>query len=197
MMNSMTLAQPMPTIRKAASIRGHTLTLRNANEADAAFIVSIRTHPTKQRYLSATSAEIADQVAWLKRYASSVSQAYFIAEDEQGLPSGTVRIYDAIGDSFCFGSWVTREGAPLHHSVEALLIVYHYALDVLGFNRSYFAVRHENRSVWSFMERFGGVRTRSEGEDYWYETQRAAVEKSFRKYAPLLPTPIAVSGLSH
>lgn len=194
MMNSIGL-KPMPAIRKAASIRGHTLTLRNANEADAAFIVSIRTHPTKQRYLSATSAAIADQVAWLKRYATATGQAYFIAENDQGQPSGTVRIYDAIGDSFCFGSWVTRDGVPLHHAVEALLIVYHYALDVLGFNRSYFAVRHENRSVWSFMERFGGVRTRSESNDYWYETQRTAVEKSFRKYAPLLPTPIVVSDL--
>jgi RimJ/RimL family protein N-acetyltransferase len=184
-----------PAIRKAALIRGHTLRLRNAVERDAEFIVAIRTHESKRRYLSATSPDVAEQVSWLRRYASSRGQAYFVAEDFDGNPSGTVRIYDAVGDSFCFGSWVTREGAPIHHALEALLIVYRYALDVLGFNRSYFAVRHDNRSVWSFMQRFGGVRTRSEGEDYWYETQRAAVEQSFRKYSALLPNPIAVSGM--
>ena len=184
-----------PVIRKAALIRGHTLVLRDATEADAAFIVDVRTHPAKRRFISPTSGEVSDQVAWLKRYANSRDQAYFIAEDFAGVPSGTVRLYDAIGDSFCFGSWLTRDGAPLHHAVEALLIVYRYALDVLGFNRSYFAVRHENRSVWNFMERFGGVRTRSEGEDYWYETQRAAVEASFDRYAALLPAPIKVSGM--
>jgi hypothetical protein len=67
---------------------------------------------------------------------------------------------------------------------------------VLGFNRSYFAVRHDNRSVWRFMERFGGMRTRSEGEDYWYETQRAAVEASFQRHAELLPSPIQVKGMA-
>jgi RimJ/RimL family protein N-acetyltransferase len=185
-----------PVIRKAAQIRGHTLVLRNATEADAAFIVGIRTHPAKRRFISPTSSEVSEQVAWLRRYANASDQAYFVAEDLAGHPSGTVRIYDAIDDSFCFGSWLTREGAPLHHAVEALLIIYRYAMDVLGFNRSYFAVRHDNRSVWRFMERFGGIRTRSEGEDYWYETQRAAVEASFQRHAELLPSPIQVKGMA-
>lgn len=182
-----------PTIRKAARIRGHTLVLRNATEHDAPFIVSVRTHPAKSRFISATSADVAEQVRWLRHYAESRDQAYFVAEDFAGNPSGTVRLYDAIGDSFCFGSWLMRDDAPVHHAIEALLMVYRYAIDVLGFNRSYFAVRHDNRSVWRFMERFGGVRTRSDALDHWYETQRDAIEASFHKYVGLLPSPIVVT----
>src|SRR6185436_20021865 len=119
-------------------------------------------------------------------------QAYFIVEDLVGDPLGTIRIYDPVGDSFCFGSWIMKEGLPATHAVESMLMVYRYALEKLRFNRSYFAVRKDNRSVWNFMERFGAERTGETEIDYLYETQRAPVLQSFRRYAHLLPNPIRV-----
>ena len=85
-----------------------------------------------------------------------------------------------------------KNGAPATYAVESALMVYRYALDELGFNRSYFAVRKANRSVWRFMEKFGGLRTRETDIDYWYETQRAPVLESFRRYAHRLPNGIRV-----
>jgi RimJ/RimL family protein N-acetyltransferase len=184
--------QPMPVIRKAQRLVGNHLILRNADVSDAEFIVRLRTDPQKRRYISPTSAEIAPQLAWLTQYAGTPNDAYFIAEDTSGDKIGTIRIYAPVEDSFCFGSWVMKDGALISHAVESLLMVYHYALDELGFNRSYFAVRKDNRSVWRFMERFGGARTRETDIDYWYVTQRAAVESSFQRLANLLPNGITV-----
>jgi RimJ/RimL family protein N-acetyltransferase len=184
--------RPMPVIRKAQRLVGNHLILRNADVSDAEFVVRLRTDRQKRRFISPTSAQIAPQIAWLTQYANTPDDAYFIAEDTSGDKIGTIRIYAPVEDSFCFGSWIMKDGALISHSVESLLMVYHYALDELGFNRSYFAVRKDNRSVWRFMERFGGVRTRETDIDYCYETQRAAVEESFQRFANLLPNGITV-----
>ena len=183
---------PAPVIRKAQRLIGNQLMLRNADLSDAGFIVELRTDPQKQRFISATSADLAQQIAWLERYARTPEEAYFIVENLAGDKVGTIRIYDAVEDSFCFGSWIMKDGAPVTYAVESVLIVYHYALDELGFNRSYFAVRKANRSVWQFMEKFGGLRIRETDVDYWYETQRAPVLESFQRYVHLLPKGIRV-----
>ena len=182
----------VPKIQKAHQLVGNQLILRNAGVDDAAFIVRLRTDPKKRRYLSPTSTEIAHQVAWLAQYAQAADQAYFVVAEKTGAKVGTIRIYQPFDDSFCFGSWVMQDGLPATYAVESLLIVYHYALDTLGFNRSYFAVRKANRSVWRFMERFGGVRTGETAVDYLYATQRQPVEASFKRHAALLPTPVKV-----
>ena len=184
-----------PAIRKAQRLVGHQLILRNADVSDAEFLVKLRTHPQKRRFISETSMEVAPQIAWLTQYAQRADDAYFVVEDLRGQKMGTVRLYDPLDDKFCFGSWVTIEGAPVTHAIEALLMVYHYALDELGFNYSYFAVRKANRSVWRFMESFGGARTRETDIDYWYETRREPVLASFKRYAHLLPEGIEIQGM--
>ena len=191
----MSTASGMPTLRKAQRLIGHQLVLRNADARDAAFIVRLRTDAQKKRFISPTSPDVAQQTAWLTRYAHQSDDAYFVAEDFNGHPVGTIRLYDAVDDSFCFGSWIMKDGVPITYAMESVLMVYHYALLTLGFNRSYFAVRKDNRSVWRFMERFGGVRTRETDLDYCYETQRAPVLVSFARHAGFLPDGIQVQGI--
>lgn len=184
----------MPTIRKVRAILGNLYRLRDAKVQDAAFIVSLRTDEKKRRYLSVTSPEIAQQEVWLERYARDDTQAYFVIETAAGEPQGTIRMYDQRDDRFCFGSWVIKAGAPVACAVESVLMLYHYALDILGFSRSYFAVRKANMSVWRFMEQFGAHRSGETDIDYWYETERESVERAFVRYARFLPQPIRVIG---
>ncbi len=181
-----------PVIRKAQQLIGNQLRLRNTDTSDAAFILSLRTDPKKGRFISPTGPELDQQIAWLENYARAPDQAYFIVEDKAGDKIGTFRLYDPLGDSFCIGSWIMREGVPAPYAVESLIMLYRYALMELGFNRSYFAVRKANRSVWRFMERFGAVRTHETDSDYCYETQREPVEASFLRYAYLLPNGMQV-----
>lgn len=181
-----------PRICKAVKIKGRNLTLRDATPSDAAFILELRTHDLKARFLSATSTSLDDQRQWLERYATAVDQAYFVIEGADGEALGTVRLYDPRGDSFCWGSWIIRAGAPASAAIESALIVYHYALDVLGFTAAHFDVRRGNERVWSFHERFGAHRIRETAEDYDYEISNEAIRTSLRRYARFLPEPIDV-----
>lgn len=182
-----------PRIRKAAWIEGKTLVFRDAMSADAAFILSLRTDEHKSRYLSHTAPELEKQTAWLERYKTTNDEAYFIIESKEGESLGTVRLYDAKDDSFCWGSWILKDGAPLTAAIESALMVYDYALEHLGFNASHFDVRKGNERVWRFHERFGALRTGETEKDYLYSIDRAQFNVSHHRYHKYLPEPLTVA----
>ncbi len=181
-----------PSIKKAARIRGRHLVLRDAQTTDAAFILSLRTDASKARHLSKTSASLTDQVTWLEHYSQRINEAYFIIESSQGEALGTVRLYDARRDSFCWGSWILEGGAPSFAAIESALIVYAFAIDVLGFSQAHFQVRKDNERVWLFHERFGAVRTHESDDDYEYVLSNDAIRASTQRYRRFLPDPLIV-----
>jgi RimJ/RimL family protein N-acetyltransferase len=184
---------PTPArIRKALQVQGRTLTFRDATTDDAAFILSLRTNAEKSRYLSPVSGELSEQQAWLTRYANADDQAYFIIESH-GEPIGTVRLYDQQGDSFCWGSWILKDGRPSHAAMESALMVYAYALDHLGFAGAHFDVRKGNERVWQFHERFGAQRIGKTESDYLYKVQREAIVISRQRYLKFLDRTVSVT----
>ncbi len=172
-------------LRKAARVVGKTLSFRNADVADADFILSLRTDSEKSRYLSAVSSDLANQQAWLARYAQADDQAYFIIE-YQGEPIGTVRLYDPQGDSFCWGSWILKNTRPSQAAMESALMVYAYALDHLGFKAAHFDVRKGNERVWQFHERFGASRTAETELDNFYQLDGDAIAAARQRYQRFL-----------
>jgi RimJ/RimL family protein N-acetyltransferase len=184
--------QNLPTIAKSPRIQGKTLVLREANIEDAAFILNLRTDQQKAKYLSTTDADLDKQRAWLAVYANQTNQAYFIIEDIQAQPLGTVRLYDAQGSSFCWGSWIIKDGAPSTTAIESALIVYSYALDVLGFTQAHFDVRRGNESVWKFHERFGAVRTHATEHDFIYTIDQIAINAARKKYSKFSPNKLQI-----
>jgi RimJ/RimL family protein N-acetyltransferase len=168
-------------------LHGKQLTFRNATEADAKFILSLRIGSMISRYLSTTADDVEAQKAWLRNYAEANDQAYFIIEIDCR-PIGTVRLYDARGNSFCWGSWILAADAPKTAAIESALMVYAYAIDDLGFRSAHFDVRKGNESVWRFHERFGAVRTSESSDDYFYTLSLAEIQKSRKRYAKYLPT---------
>ena len=190
----MTAAPPasLPRIRKAARIEGHTLVLRNAQVADAAFIHALRTDPVRARHLSAVPPALEAQQAWLQRYAQDDTQAYFIVcHADGGEPVGTVRLYGARGPAFSWGSWLLKAGLPARCAIESALIVYHYGL-WLGFRAAYFEVRQENSSVWRFHESFGARRSGVRDDHFQYELTPAALSAALQRYRRFLPDGIRV-----
>lgn len=182
----------MPSIKKAHKIFGNNIVFRDANVNDAQFILSLRTHQIRNKYLSSTSPEIEKQIVWLNNYKDSTNQAYFIIETNNGEKVGTVRLYDQIGDSFSWGSWIIQAGAPASFAIESALIVYHYAIYTLGFTKSHFEVRKGNKSVWQFHERFGAERKLETSDDYIYEISKDRIEQSLKKYSKFVPSLIRV-----
>lgn len=171
---------------------GRALVFRNAQPEDAEWIVTLRTDVRIAKYLSATSAEIKKQIDWLKQYAVSEDQAYFIIEANDGELLGTVRLYDQQGNSFCWGSWILKERAPQSAAIESALMVYSYAIDYLGFKTSHFDVRKGNEHVWRFHERFGAVRVAETEHNFIYKISAESISASRQKYKKYLPNTVKV-----
>lgn len=181
-----------PSMQKAKRVIGKALVFRDVSVADAEFILALRTNTEKGRYLSFTPYDVERQRTWLMSYATSSNQAYFIIEAKNGEPLGTVRLYDPRGDSFCWGSWILKYGAPTHAAIESALMVYAYAIDHLGFRCAHFDVRKDNKNVWRFHERFGAKRVGESEADYFYSIDAQAIAASRQRYERYLPSPIVV-----
>lgn len=181
-------------MRKATRVTGKTINFRDATVDDAPFILSLRVDSNKSRYLSPVSGELAEQQRWLSRYAKITDQAYFIIE-YQDKPIGTVRLYDQCGDSFCWGSWILGAGSPRHAAMESALMVYAYAVDHLGFMAAHFDVRKGNERVWEFHERFGARRVAESEEDYFYNLDALAIQRSRNRYRRFLTGGVSVEFL--
>ncbi|MDP2761871.1 MAG: GNAT family N-acetyltransferase [Sideroxyarcus sp.] len=179
-------------LRKANRLIGRALVFRNAQPEDAELIVALRTDTRIAKYLSVTSAEIAKQIDWLKQYAGGEDQAYFIIEANDGEKLGTVRLYDPQGDSFCWGSWILKEGAPQSAAIESALMVYSYAIDCLGFKNAHFDVRKENEHVWRFHERLGAVRVAEKEHDFIYKISGESIAASRQRYKKYLSDAVKV-----
>jgi RimJ/RimL family protein N-acetyltransferase len=178
-------------IKKAKKIIGNTLVLRDVLIEDAEFILSLRNDDKKSKFISKTSGYVEQQKNWINRYSMSISQAYFIIESLDGNKIGTVRLYDSIGDSFCWGSWILSKEAHVSAAIESALIVYSYAMK-LGFKNSHFDVRKGNSSVCKFHERFGATFVEEDEINLFYKISHQDILKSIHKYKKYLPSGIEI-----
>jgi len=154
--------------RRADGIR-----LRLATEADAAFLLGLRLDSLRNQNISSTSSNPGAQVEWMRNYAlrhAAGGEAYFVIESEGG-PQGSIRLYDYLSerDSFCWGSWIIRLGAPLSTAYQSAIIVYDLAFGELRFSMAHFDVRQANVSVWKFHEKMGARLIREDVLDRHYE----------------------------
>jgi hypothetical protein len=183
-----------PVIRQVSRVLGKNIVLRNVRVEDADFILSLRLDPQKGGYLSRVEADVEKQREWLRQYLRSKGQAYFLICDPAMRPLGTVRIYDAIGDSFSWGSWILKQGAPPSAAVESAVLVYWLATKHWKFRSSHFQVRRDNTSVLAFHEKFGAERvaqTTEEAEIHLRIGQQQ-IERSLKRYARYLPNEVIV-----
>ena len=186
------IKKPKPRIRRVAQLPGRTILLREVQEADAAFILSLRLDPRKNRYLSPVVDDVDRQREWIRGYLRSEGQAYFIICGLDGESLGTVRLYDAIGDSFSWGSWILKDGAPATAAVETAVLVYSVGL-YWGFRHAHFQVHRGNTSVLAFHERFGARRTAETEEEVHLAIDEAAIRRSLERYANFLPEKLQIA----
>ncbi|MGN8112291.1 GNAT family N-acetyltransferase [Paraburkholderia sp. 22098] len=188
----MNFEKKKPEIKRVKRMIGNKIALRGVTRSDASFILSLRTDPKKSAFLSKVTEDLTAQQKWIERYLSDSGQAYFIIEDHSGRELGTVRLYDARGNSFCWGSWIVVEGAPWAVSIESALIVYKFALDFLGFQCAHFEVDKRNSSVWTFHERFGAKRVEETDIEYKYMIDTPSIRASLDRYRRYLPGDLAI-----
>lgn len=177
----------MKRFDKSVLVAGRNLVLRAATPADAAFAHALRSNERKTAFLNPIQGTVADQAAWLASCHADPHQIYFVIEGRDAGPLGLVRIYDQRGDSFCWGSWIIRDGAPASAAIESALLLYRYALDAAGFARSHFDVRIGNDKVIDFHRKLGAVETGRDALDVHFAIDAAAIRAALAKYRKYLP----------
>jgi RimJ/RimL family protein N-acetyltransferase len=163
--------------------------LRLVVKQDAPFVVALRSDIDKARYLSRSQCSVEAQEAWIEAYKSREADGdeyYFVIEALDGESLGVVRMYDFIGDSFCWGSWIIKSEAPLCTGIESALSIYEIAFYQLGFLRVHFDVRKENERVVRFHTRFGAEIVNETELDYYFQYDKEMYEAVRSKYAKYL-----------
>lgn len=165
-----------------------TITMRLIDVSDAKFILDLRLDDKYNKFLSKVDSSLESQIQWIQKYKMDEEQKkqfYFIIENNQGVPCGTVRIYDIRDDSFCWGSWILNENKTRYAAIESAILVYEFGFNVLGFNKSHFEVLKGNEKVISFHKKFGAVQVSEDEENIYFEITSSAVDAaraSFKEF---------------
>ncbi len=169
-------------------IENKSIILRDVEVDDAEFILSLRCDSNKAKFLNKTENNIEQQKEYIKKYKAKNNEWYFIIENKEHEPLGTVRIYDVINNNdFCWGSWIIKDGAPVATGIASAVLIYEYAFYKLNFTKVHFDVRKENRSVRNFHERFGAECIKENKLDSFYIYSKEKYEKIRNRYIKYIP----------
>jgi RimJ/RimL family protein N-acetyltransferase len=166
-----------------------TIKMRLIEVSDAEFVLNLRLDEKYNKFLSKVEPNLDAQISWIKNYKideKQNKQFYFIIENKEGLPCGSVRIYDIRNDSFCWGSWILNENKTKYAAIESALLVYEFGFKELGFNKSHFEVLKGNEKVINFHKKFGAISVSEDADNIYFEISSSAVEIAKAKFKEFL-----------
>lgn len=135
---------------------GAAFRLRPVTEADAAFVLELRTDPRLNRWLHPTPPGLQRQLAWLAEYRQRPGDWYFVVEHRaSGRPEGLVALYDVDPQATRgeWGRWILRHGSMA--AVESAWLIYRVAFDLVGLAEVVCRTVADNRAVVSFHDSCG------------------------------------------
>ena len=131
-------------------ITAEDIKMRLIEKSDAKFVVELRTDPKLGQNLSWTSSKVEDEINWIEEYKkreADKKEFYFIFEDKNHNPWGTIRLYNFKENSFTIGSWICLPKNNEKIAVKAWLLSVAFGFEKLNFNMCMFDVRKKNLSV--------------------------------------------------
>ncbi len=169
-------------------IEGKNINLRNVEVDDSEFILTLRTNSIKNKYISQTEPDLEKQRDYIRQYLSKKNEEYyFLIENKSNIQLGTIRIYDITNDSFCWGSWLIKQEAPITTAIESALLIYEYGFYQLKFNNSHFDVRVANSSVVKFHQNMGAQIISTDALNHYFIYTKEKYETIKPKYRRFLP----------
>ncbi|KPN77490.1 GNAT family N-acetyltransferase [Shewanella bicestrii] len=166
-------------------LKSKTISMRLIEESDAEFVLRLRLDPRYNNFLSKVDADLNGQKKWIRNYKideHNKKQFYFIIVRNDGVPCGTVRIYDIRNDSFCWGSWILNEDKTRYAAIESALLVYDFGFNEMKYNKSHFDVMKGNEKVINFHKKFGAIQTGEDEQNYYFEISKESVEHFKEKF---------------
>lgn len=136
---------------------GYNIRLRPVTLADAGFIVSLRSMPHVLGTVGDSAPDIQAQERWIEAYLQRTDDYYFIIESHDGIPLGTIGIYDMADGSAEWGRWITLPG--IMAGLPSAMLIHDIAFDQLGLRELRGCIVSDNERVISFHRRFGAEQT--------------------------------------
>ena len=143
------------------ALRGYGYALRPVRPEDAALIVALRNEGGP--YINRGAQDEREQRAWISRYLEREGDYYFVAERmRDARPDGLAAIYDVDAQARRaeWGRFVVRHGA--NAAVEAALLVYRCAFEVLALESLVCRTLSANAQVVAFHDSCGLARAPAE-----------------------------------
>lgn len=168
----------MANLPHKEKLQGKFVNLREVTIDDAEFILKLRCDDKKSKFLHKTEYNVEKQIDYIKNYLKKDNEWYFIIENKEHTPLGTVRIYDVEGRQYTGGSWLMIDGATPQETVEGDLLMKEYSFTILGFNKNCFDVRKENKKVVRFHKICGAKIVDENDIDYFFELTKETFENN-------------------
>jgi hypothetical protein len=167
-----------PRLISVDRIFGKTLTLKKVNEEDSELLVNLRNTEKAKAFLNPTTD---DQVQWISDANKLNNHAYFIIYENHQSAVGCIRMYNSLGKSYSWGSWILTENITPIAVIESCLLTYWYA-DKLGFEIAKVDVRKNNIKVQKFHENIFSAKMVDEDKlNIFYEIKVAHAVKIGQK----------------
>jgi len=139
------------------TLKSKTLYFRPIEVADAEFILSLRTDERYNKFLSPVTGFIYDQVDFIMTSKDKDEYYFIIHRKSDDKRIGAVRIYNFIGDSFEWGSWILTDDKPRYAALECAIAIYDFGFSELGHTRCHMHIMKEHKHVLKFHRRMGVV----------------------------------------
>lgn len=169
-------------------IQTDKVTLVSAGLQDADFILGLRLNEALNQHLSPTSSSLQEQEAWLVAYQQreALGQEFYFIIKADGLPQGTVRLYQLTTEGFTWGSWMLQPSAPFYCGLSSALMVYEFAFYHLNKTQCHFEVRKANSKVIQLHLKLGATPTHEDEDNIYFYYNPTHYEPLRKKYAKWL-----------
>ena len=171
------------------NIQGGNVSLRLVNDSDAEFILRLRTDDKLAQNISWTSSKINKQIKWIKEYKQREKENrefYFIFEDSNYKPWGTVRLYEFTEESFTIGSWICLQGNNENIAIKAWLLSIEFAFEELNYNICKFDIRKKNKSVLYYAKLYNPTLIVEDDLNFYFRLNRDTYYKNRERVIKLL-----------
>ncbi len=163
--------------------------MRLVEKSDSKFVLDLRTDSKLGQNISYTSPNINDQMNWIEEYKkreSNKKEFYFIFEDLDNKPWGTVRLYNLVEDSFTVGSWLCLPGNKENIAIKAWLHIVDFGFNKLGYSKCLFDIRKKNTGVLYFARLFRPKCIKEDKLDYYFSLDKDTFYKNRNKVTLVL-----------
>ncbi|MFN4128553.1 MAG: GNAT family N-acetyltransferase [Paracoccaceae bacterium] len=175
----------MNTLDAVSRIEGPNISLRLIQPSDADYVYGLRLNQDYNEHLSAVGGTAEDQRSWITGYKTreaAMTELYYIVERRDGIPCGTLRLYNIASPSFEWGSWILDTNKTRKAALESAVLAYRIAFDLLDLEKAVFDVRKGNTRTLAFHHRFGAIETRQDDENTYFTYPKSTFRDAFPQY---------------